>query len=76
MCAHNLLFYFLFIFEIQVERINFYTTSNKNLFSVKVIPTLPSIKKNEMTTTSEAIPVQNYANECESTTLPLVILFM
>ncbi|KAG5673286.1 hypothetical protein PVAND_003346 [Polypedilum vanderplanki] len=53
-----------------VERINFYTTSNKNLFSVKVLPTLPSIKKNNIKSTSE-LPLQNYANDCESTSLPL-----
>lgn len=57
----------------QLERINFYTTSNKNLFSVKVIPTLPSISKNDKLTTTVTSPVTNYANDCESTTLPLVI---
>ncbi|XP_070490545.1 uncharacterized protein [Chironomus tepperi] len=52
-----------------VERINFYTTSNKNLFSAKVSPTLPSINKNYKSTSE--IPVLNYANDCESTSLPL-----
>lgn len=38
------------------------------------MPTLPSINKNDdkMKSTSEEIPVQNYANDCQSTSLPLV----
>lgn len=57
---------------LQIERINFYTTSNKNIFSVKVSPTLPTIHKFDPTS---ELPIQSYANDnsCQSTSLPLVI---
>jgi hypothetical protein len=57
----------------QVERINFYTTSNKQIFSVKVSPTLPTIIKHDRTS---ELPMQSYANDnnCQSTSLPLVRL--
>ncbi|CRK88046.1 CLUMA_CG001832, isoform A [Clunio marinus] len=58
--------------KIYVERINFYTTSNKNLFSgVKVSPTLPSIINKHDPTTE--LPMQSYVNDnsCQSTSLPL-----
>lgn len=69
-CSWNLCWPIL----VQVERINFYTTSNKNLYSVKVSPTLPSIRKHHPT--ESELPLQNYANEnsCQSTSLPLVSL--
>lgn len=65
---------FMLAILVQVERINFYTTSNKNLYSVKVSPTLPSIRKHHPT--ESELPLQNYANEnsCQSTSLPLVSL--
>lgn len=64
----------IFFFIPQVERINFYTTSNKQIFSVKVSPTLPTIIFKHDPTTE--LPIQSYANDnnCQSTSLPLVRL--
>ncbi|CAO1425433.1 unnamed protein product [Diamesa hyperborea] len=53
--------------------INFYTTTDNNIFNPKVSPTLPSWPKVEQSTGSTAIKENNSTDDgiCESTSLPL-----